>query len=572
MGHEASQLIEVTVGGVRWQVQAEHRETLLGPEGLRLDDWLRTGQAVVIKSRPQRVVYRVELPGLRCYIKHHRLSDARAWLREWIRPSKARIEYERALDLAARGIATIVPLAVGERRGRFGPGDCFLITRTLDEAGPLDAFIETQLPALPASRQVRVRQRLAVALGEFMARLHDAGIAHHDLHCGNLLVRLDENDRPRLFLIDPHAVQLGPALDWRASRDNLSMLNRWLVIRTTRADRLRFWHAYHARRTTGARPSLSALELAREVERRSWRDHLSFWRHRDARCRGGNRYFRRVRAGAVSGHVVSELDAATLAPLLADPDEPFRRPGAVIRKNSRSTTVVELDMLIAGEVRRLIYKRFPVRGWLEPWLGLLRWPPALRSWVRGHALRERSLQTARPLAVLHRRLRGLQREGYLLTEKIPDALDLRRFLAALETLPLAERPVALRSCIDQVARLVRELHARQLSQRDLKSVNILASGGPGPEGAKGGVWLIDLVGVRQHRRMPRARKVQNLTRLHASFHYLTGLTRTDRLRFLRVYLQWGLRGRESWKRWWREIETATRLKVARNARTGRPLG
>jgi hypothetical protein len=66
--------------------------------------------------------------------------------------------------------------------------------------------------------------------------------------------------------------------------------------------------------------------------------------------------------------------------------------------------------------------------------------------------------------------------------------------------------------------------------------------------------------------------VQNLARLHASFHRLPGVSRTDKLRFLRVYLAWGLRGRLGWKRWWAQVEAATRAKVARNLRNGRPLG
>jgi hypothetical protein len=43
------------------------------------------------------------------------------------------------------------------------------------------------------------------------------------------------------------------------------------------------------------------------------------------------------------------------------------------------------------------------------------------------------------------------------------------------------------------------------------------------------------------------------------------------VRFLRVYLRWGLRGRIGWKRWWRQIEEATARKVRHNLRSGRPL-
>jgi hypothetical protein len=49
------------------------------------------------------------------------------------------------------------------------------------------------------------------------------------------------------------------------------------------------------------------------------------------------------------------------------------------------------------------------------------------------------------------------------------------------------------------------------------------------------------------------------------------VTRTDKLRFLRSYLQWGLHGKSGWKDWWRRIEEATRSKIARNARRHRPL-
>src|SRR5262249_26620518 len=121
----------------------------------------------------------------------------------------------------------------------------------------------------------------------------------------------------------------------------------------------------------------------------------------------------------------------------------------------------------------------------------------------------------------------------------------------------------LRERIAQVARLIVALHLRQLSHRDLKAGNILV-------GCQA-MWLIDLVGVREYRRLSRARRVQNLARLHASFYQHPSLTRTDKLRFLRTYLQWGLFGRFGWKQWWSEIDGATRAKVLRNARNGRPL-
>ena len=47
-----------------------------------------------------------------------------------------------------------------------------------------------------------MRQELAVALGVLTASLHDAGFVHHDFHPGNLLVRIGDDDRPSLAMID----------------------------------------------------------------------------------------------------------------------------------------------------------------------------------------------------------------------------------------------------------------------------------------------------------------------------------------------------------------------------------
>jgi tRNA A-37 threonylcarbamoyl transferase component Bud32 len=552
-------LVEVTAGGVRWQLLPECRDRLLGPEGLRLEEWLQQGQARVVKHGPHRTVYRVALPDLDFYLKHYRLTDLRSWVRQAVRPAKARLEYDRALAVAAHEIPTVTPIGLGVGCAGPGPSDSFLLTKSLHNVSPLNHFIESTLPAFEPGRQVRLRLRLAEELGRFIARMHDAGILHHDLHAANLLVRLDPEDHLHLYLVDLHAVHLGRPLDWPTRRANLVVLNRWFVLRVGRVDRRRFWKAY----LEASRLRLCEQDLALDVEKRTWASNLRFWRNRDQRCLVTNRYYERVASSVASGYAVRDLDHSALAALLANPDEPFQRPGVRLLKDSRSSTVAELEINVNGIVRRLIYKRFRMTAWSDPWMALVRPSSALRSWVFGHGLRERCLPTARPLAVFHRRRRGLSQDGYLLTEKIYGATDLRHALNVWSTLAPAEGRRVLRRRIDQVAGLVRELHRRHLSHRDLKAANVLVAGEQ--------VWLIDLVGVSRPRHLTRARRVQNLARLNASFHDEPALTRTDKLRFLRVYLQWGLLGNGGWKKWWREIAQATADKVARNQRKGRPL-
>jgi tRNA A-37 threonylcarbamoyl transferase component Bud32 len=578
----------VRAGGFHWTLAPGLQTPLLGDAGLRLADWLRSGQAHIVKQGPHRIVYRVELPGLCFYLKHNRVTDARTWLRQLVRPSKARREYESALAVAARGVPTVSPLAVGEQSTLQG-GASYLITRGLENTIPLNLFLARSLAEMPESRRAIVRQRLADELGILVARIHDAGILHNDFHTGNILVALDPDDEIRLYLIDLNAVHFGPPLDWSRAMDNLAMLNSWFVLYVNRTDRLRFWKSYYHARSLGtwgrgARANRDHLYLAAQIERRTWRFNLAVWSRHDDRCLKNNRYYRHVRAPGIDAHAVTELESASLAPLLADPDEPFRRAGVRLLKDSPSSTVAELDMLVEGRVRKVIYKRFRGATVKEMLASCVRRTPALRSWYHGYGFRARAVPTARTLAVLHRTRWGMLADGYLLTEKLEDTQELHVQVEQLAQLPTRQRGLLMRRLIDLVARTIRGLHQRQLSHRDLKAANILVRRAelppapPAPYEPVGllhvpetSVWLIDLVGVELFRKLPHRRIIQNLARLNASFHGRRNVTRTDRLRFLRTYLFDGLRGPGNWKAWWRQIERATEKKVARNRRAGRPL-
>lgn len=597
-----SNLVSIVHGAIRWWVAPECRDQLFGPNGLLLEDWLQNGNASVVKQGPHQVVYRVSLPEMNIYLKHYRLYGVRSWLRQLIRPPKARMEYEKALRVAELKVPTALPLGLGESKTKPAPTDSFLITRSLEDTQPLNGFLETELPTLNPAERARIRQRLARNLGQLLACMHQAGLRHDDLHAGNLLVQFPSPDEPKLFLIDLHAARLGRPLNETESRNNLVLLNRYFILHASRSDRMRFWRAYcHSRcRKTGFGDNHSSAhppvrrrpdfrEQARTLEQATWLSNLRFWRARDRRSLFSNRYYQRIRRAGVVGHALRGIDPACLHELMNNPDAPFARPDIILLKDSRSSTVAEFQIPIEGQLRHVIYKRFRVTAWSDAWTTLVRRSAALRSWVFGHGLRERGLPTPRPLLVVHRRRLGLNYEGYLLAEKIPVAMELNKFVDKLSDLSPLDRQSTVRLHIDRVARLVRELHRRQVSHRDLKAANILISpercswstvekqtGMDGsinsaPSRFDGEVWLIDLVGVKVHHWLLHKRRVQNLARLHASFCEHSYISRSDKLRFLRTYLEWGWHGKGGWKRWWQQIEKATKAKIARNLRSGRPL-
>lgn len=570
--------------GVSWQVPAEYQDLLLGPDGLRLGEWQAAGLVRVVKRVRYRTIYHVTLPELTFYLKHYPVVDFRSWFRQMVRESKACGEYRKAIEIARRGVATFVPLGLGERATFLRAAESYLISRALDDTEPLSSFIEATLPALPSARRTALGPRLAIAIGEYIGRMHDAGILHHDLHAGNLLLRLEPGDRPVFFLVDLHAVSLHARLDWPTSRRNLVIFNRWLARSFSRTDRLRCWETYCHTRKLGC-ASTRILEnlpvvsqplahvrrlLAGDLERRTTTSQIRFSLRRDGRCCADSRSFQRLRAPGLAGHTVAEVDAALIESLLADPEGPFGWRDSRILKTSASSTVAEIVACSPDGSRRYIYKQIRGRTLKDAVASLFRAPPALRSWRAGHALLDRGLPTPRPLVVLHRRCAACSSDGFILTERIDDALDLKEFLARLASRPVEERRRRQMQLIDRLAGIIRDMHRWRVSHRDLKAANILVNSTGGDQPLR--VWLIDLVGVTHGRRLSRRRKLQNLARLSASFIDSRTISRTDRLRFLRTYLQWGMRGKTGWKAWWLAIEEATQAKARRNQRVGRTLG
>jgi len=556
-----------------WWVRADWDGALLDGGRLRLDEWRRSGVLTTVKRGPHRVVYRADLAEGPVYVKHFLVPNFRAKARQWFRSGKGRNEGRRAAKLEAIGVPTITPVALGERRVRNFLLENFLVTKEIPDTLPLDEFVERRLPLMPAARQGRLRRDLARVLADLTARLHDAGFVHQDFHPGNLLIRLGPDDSLKLAVIDLDALRMASRLSWADVRENLALLNHYFWSRCNRSDRFRFLQAYLKARREPAAPS--APDLSRGIERatRVWAERL--WRRWGRRCWGRNKYFQTYKGDGLRAIASRDLDPASVRRILADPEAPIRDEGAVILKDSRTAVVAETTLIVDGRPVRAIFKRFNPKKTLEGLLDLVRPSRAARAWQAGQHLRSRGVPTPRNLAYIVETGRGpfarlLPKRSYLVQVRADPSITLHDYAA--EVLPLAA-PEARRDRIARLtvalARLLRTLHDRSLSDRDLKAANILIVGDPEAEEVE--LALIDLVGVRLLHPLPISRRLQNLARLQISLAGVPGRTRTDALRFLRAYLPWGLAPRNDWKGLWRRVARFIEKKEARNRRRGRPL-
>ncbi|MCI0341875.1 MAG: phosphotransferase, partial [Planctomycetales bacterium] len=162
--------------------------TLLGPGGFSaaraLSGALPGGRGGVVA---------LAVPGRqseRAVWRHYRRGG---WLGPWLGdlfrdPWRPFREYALAERLRAGGVGTPAPLAALSHRAGLGWHRGDFLTREEPGTEDLAAFCRRTAALAPRDR-ARERRAAARALASALARLHEAGLYHRDLHLGNLLLR-----------------------------------------------------------------------------------------------------------------------------------------------------------------------------------------------------------------------------------------------------------------------------------------------------------------------------------------------------------------------------------------------
>lgn len=574
-----------TFGGLRWHYRPGCEGPLLAVAAAawsapETQGWQR------VKCNARREVWRAEIAGATCYLKYHLPERGLRAVTRLFRDGACRTEWDGGLYALQAGIAAVQPIAFTTDLRRRGRRCELLITQALEPARPLSEFwLQLCSDEDPARRRSDTRQ-LTELLAEMIARAHQAGFEHLDMHAANILVQTVAPRRYRTAFVDLQSARRGVPLSDRAVVRNLAQLNQWFRRHSTIGERLRFLRAYLRWRnefeavSPHGRPlglSFARLVAALSAAARSHAERLGARRDRRARRRG--RYFARFRLPggwrvwavvrckhpSAESHVSQlELDEPWWRARLADPLRRLAGPGAGSCKDSHSAQVGRATLSHpAGGIDVIVKRPRPRNAWRRL-VQLLPPSRSRRGWRAGHALLHRDVPTARPLAALERRLGPLVLDSLLLTEAVPGGVDLETLL---------RREHAARSPRDW-ARLKRELtpllvaHVRRMQERgfehrDCKASNILVVRQPRPM-----LLWIDMDGVRRAGWRARAGRLRALVRLHVSLLGVPGLGRTDRARFLRGYCaRFGARP-DAWRALWRRLEPRSAAKVrAKAART-----
>jgi heptose I phosphotransferase len=160
---------------------------------------------------------------------------------------------------------------------------------------------------------------------------------------------------------------------------------------------------------------------------------------------------------------------------------------------------------------------------------------AENEWKKILRLEEIGIRTMTPVAFGAIRKMGLPYRSLTLTEHLYGADRLEDYLPAKfgDDRLRREKIIQKRRIISETARWARIFHGSGFHHQDFYLGHIFIRPG---EGGNFTLHLIDLQRVREERRLPKSRLIKDLAQLNFSATGLACLTRADRLRFIRAYL------------------------------------
>jgi hypothetical protein len=551
-----------------WRMREDHAD-LLRSAGI---DWFHLENcpnAALVKRNSQRDVWRVQCKGREYFAKLYHPNGTVATAKLFLRGPTAMREWSAGTYASAHGIATVAPVAVAWEGPHGRSGTSLLITEAVSRVEPLnDYWLRV--------RDDRVRsEMLCDNLARLIARAHQCGFQHDDMHPGNILARCHATGC-EVFFVDLHKVRTGRSVTMRETVINLAQLNQWFRRHASRTQRRRCLNKYidyrdrFAQASDYARnwrinPGKLIADLAMQAEVHARR----LWSKRDRRTARDSRYFARVKpAAGWRGHVLlqSKHPCPTAAASrltytrsqwkqwLADPLSWVDSTRHELVKDSHTATIVKAMLPTEPVPVPVIVKRYLGRSAWKRFIHAFGVSRNRRSWHMANMLSNRDLPVAAHLMVLERYVaRFIRVDSLSMIEYIPNSADLETFLTrdVARLRPDEQRAVKDR-LIDAVVSLLKTFYERGFSHRDLKAPNLLVVW-PAPYDGPPHLTFIDMDGINHAGGVAPERQVRGIVRLCASLLASSTCTASDRLRFLKRYLTGPGKTPKGWKDYWRLI-------------------
>lgn len=234
--------MEVKANGEKSRVvvNREYRPLLMAEGLLTFADFFHYGGGQLIKRIPDRTVTRIRLgdQGLTFFLKRHLLEIRPPW--PWQQPllgrgageitvSEGGAEFDNYSLFRLRGLATAVPVAMGERQVEGGGMESFLLTLDFAPLVSLEDIIRHSPELLAGPQHLERRRLLLACAADYARRMHHGGLNHLDFNATHILLNPVESspypEPPHGAVFDLQRVATNIMTSWRWPLKTLAELN-----------------------------------------------------------------------------------------------------------------------------------------------------------------------------------------------------------------------------------------------------------------------------------------------------------------------------------------------------------
>jgi len=222
---------------------------------------LRENPSQLIKNAPEVCLSIIKDEEGRVCVKHFRNLTSWRTLKDYFRRPKGLKSWVGSHGLGVRGIPSLTPFALVEKRKWGGVRESFFLMETSETGREMDRYILERLG------NVQQKRRFTKAFAEWLSRLHRKRIFHRDMKTCNILV-LEGGGGWAFLLLDQEDISFDEKVGSRQLFKSLLQLNTSTPKTVTRTDRLRCLKEYLRGNPILNDPDVFIRTLMKESRRR----------------------------------------------------------------------------------------------------------------------------------------------------------------------------------------------------------------------------------------------------------------------------------------------------------------
>lgn len=223
--------------------------------------------------------------------------------------------------------------------------------------------------------------------------------------------------------------------------------------------------------------------------------------------------------------------------------------------SSSSSRVYKFSTSFNGAERAIYFKRYLFRSNWDFIKHLVRSSRAKRAFKASLILEKNGFETPVIIAVGEHRASFLDRGNFLVTLEVEGAKQIYQFIPNRTDDLTKEQLRAKRRLLRAFGQTVGRMHAAGIFHGDLRLGNILAK----EENHGWHFFLIDNERTRKFRRLPARLRLKNLVQVNMLNS--DGVTKTDRMRFFKSYLQINADIQDRYKKLAKKVNAKTRERL-----------